>query len=251
MWLRRYSLSMGIDCEEFGKAFLVESIVKKLEEVICASLHFEINKLTEANAQLKSELNNFNAMNAQLIKEVGELRDIEKQKDTKIAKLESKIEWCESKLDDQEQYSRRNSLRFNGIPESDNEDIVVKTIDVINNKVKPEIPITADHVDRIHRVGKRGSTTQRAVLVKFSTYRYRQRVYSNRRNLKTSKEQHETPIFVNEDLTRKRSNLLWKARCLKRDKKIQDCWSSDGTILVKTNEHKIISIGNMVDLDKF
>ena len=51
--------------------------------------------------------------------------------------------------------------------------------------------------------------------------------------------------------TRKRSNLLWKTRCLKRDKKIQDCWSSDGTILVKTNEHKIISIRNMVDVDKF
>ena len=68
---------MGIDCEELGKAFIValnnESIVKKLEEVICASLHFEINKLTEANAELKSELNNFNAMNSQLIKEVGEL----------------------------------------------------------------------------------------------------------------------------------------------------------------------------------
>ena len=88
MWLRRYSLSMGIDCEEFGKAFLValnnESIVKKLEEVICTSLHFEINKLTEANAQLKSELNNFNAINSQLIKE---LMDYEILRSKKILKL--------------------------------------------------------------------------------------------------------------------------------------------------------------------
>ena len=90
---------------------------------------------------------------------------------------------CESKLDDQEQYSRRNSLRITGIPESDNEDIVPKVLDVINNKIKPDIPVSSDHIDRLHRVGKRSGDTPRAVLIKFATYRHRQRVYRNRKNL--------------------------------------------------------------------
>ena len=60
----------------------------------------------------------------------------------------------------------------------------------------------------------------------------------------------ERHIFINDDLTRRRSHLLWKARQLKKANKISDCWSYDGKILVKDLQNKIINIANENDLEK-
>ena len=45
--------------------------------------------------------------------------------------------------------------------------------------------------------------------------------------------------YVNEDLTRQRSAPLFNVRKLKRDRIIQDAWSSVGNILVKDNSGRI------------
>ena len=58
-------------------------------------------------------------------------------------------------------------------------------------------------------------------------------------------------IFINEDLTRKRSNLLWKARQMKKEKKINDCWSYDGKVMVKTLANKIELISSAEDFNSY
>ena len=58
-----------------------------------------------------------------------------------------------------------------------------------------------------------------------------------------------TKIFINEDLTRNRQTLLYQCRIAKREKKIQDAWSFDGSILIKSNAGTIIQIQNKTDLD--
>ena len=61
---------------------------------------------------------------------------------------------------------------------------------------------------------------------------------------------HKFPIFINEDLTRTRATLLWKARAYKKANKINDGWSTDGTILVKKFANKIIPVRNMDQLEQ-
>ena len=39
-------------------------------------------------------------------------------------------------------------------------------------------------------------------------------------------------VYISEDLTQMRSRLLYVARTIKRERKIQDCWSYDGRIVV-------------------
>ena len=56
------------------------------------------------------------------------------------------------------------------------------------------------------------------------------------------------PIFINEDLTFKRSELLWQARKSKREGKVKDCWSVDGNIYVKDKHGVIKTIKNLVEL---
>ncbi|ELU17967.1 hypothetical protein CAPTEDRAFT_191640 [Capitella teleta] len=46
-------------------------------------------------------------------------------------------------------------------------------------------------------------------------------------------------LFLNEDLTKKREDLLYKAHVLRRAGKIQGAWSADGNILIHDLQGKI------------
>ena len=222
---------LGIDQDEFIKVFVNalgnSTVIQKLQNAVCGQLQTE----------------------------VAYLRDIIKSKDDRISVLENKVENLENKLDDMEQYSRRNSIRISGIEETSSEDITEKVINLINNDIKVDPPITTNEIDRLHRVGPTRNGSVRPVLVKFATYRTKNKVMRNRRNLKPSssaiskgKDSVQQKIFVNEDLTKKRVNLLWQARQLKRNGKLQDCWTWDGSVLVKNNVAKIIPVSSCAEL---
>jgi hypothetical protein len=55
-------------------------------------------------------------------------------------------------------------------------------------------------------------------------------------------------LFISEDLTRKRLELLYKARVLKREKKINGAWTADGKILILDTSNKVVSITSENDL---
>ena len=158
MWSRKLSASMGIDQTDFARAFISalndESVIKKLDDTIGAQLHFELKNIKEANKKLKDDLS------AEFHKEVESLRNIITEKDAKINELEQKVSSLEVKLDDYEQYSRRNSLRITGIKETDSENVEDKVLNLLNDKLELETPITVNHVDRIHRVGAKVSSTK-------------------------------------------------------------------------------------------
>ena len=56
-------------------------------------------------------------------------------------------------------------------------------------------------------------------------------------------------IFISEDLTKTRQFMFWKARRAKKNKKIRDCWTNDGQIILRDNNNKIIPISALKDLD--
>ena len=96
--------------------------------------------------------------------------------------LENQYYDLDIRLDDQEQYSRRTSLRFHNVPCPDprnvhkmNTDKIV--LDICNSNL--EVPITLNELGRTHPIGKvRGGKVQ--VIVRFITYRQRQAVYSSK-----------------------------------------------------------------------
>ena len=237
MWTRRVSSSivnMGINQDEFVdvlvRALSNETVIKKLQDAVCGQLQQEVTKL----------------------------KDIIKSKDAVIDKLEQRVNELESGQDDLEQYSRRNSLRISGVDESDSEDVVEKTMNLINNTLG--VTMCTDQIDRMHRVGKKIADRPRPILVKFATYRARDKVMRSRRALKDISQsrtedggtqgQVQSRIFINEDLTKLRSNLLYHARQLKKQKKLQDCWTWDGVVLIKNNVAKIIPVRCLADLQR-
>ena len=171
MWTRTLSAKMGFDEADFVKGFAAAlnntSVKKLLTELLIKDLR----------------------------KEVGELRDLVKAKDNEIQDLKNRINELEDLSDCQEQYSRRNSLRISGISENDHEDIVQVSLDLFNEQLQLEPPVTITNIDRIHRTGEKVAGRTRPILVKFATYRERRRVIKARAKLRRPREDPTPPIL--------------------------------------------------------
>ena len=84
------------------------------------------------------------------------------------------------------------------------------------------------NVNRAHRVGQsqrnssqHGKPCARQIIVQFKDYDSKVEVMRSRKMLRNAMPN----VYVNEDLTQVRSALLFKARALKREKRLTDCWS--------------------------
>ena len=232
---------MGINEKEFIEVFIRalsnKSVIKKLQDAVCEPLQ----------------------------KEVNDLRIAIQAKDAKIDSLEKRVFDLELQIEDIEQYGRRNSLRIriSGIQETASENVKEKVSELINDTLQVTPKVMDQHIDRVHRVGKRGTGKTRAILVKFCCYGTRDLVIRSRGKLKNvnygSKQDENSAsdvsgtkerIYINEDLTKYRADLLFRAREFKREKKIEDCWSWDGKILIKNKVSKVILIRTVEDLEK-
>ena len=196
-----------------------EPIVQKVSE----SIKREVESLKNEVVLLRAELRN---------------------RDKKIQDLEAKVDSLAAEVDSLEQYSRRNSMRIAGIPETVGEDTPGVLINILNNDLKLDPPLVVSELDRVHRVGKPSSNPARprSILVKLATYRSRKRVMDLRPKLR------ETSWFFNEDLTKRRDNLLYQARRMKSEHKIKGAWSADGNILVRDKSDIIRKINNENEL---
>ena len=204
--------------------------------------------------EIRSQLGGI--MAEQLKNEIVLLRKEVKEKDKQIVNLNSRIDSLESENDALEQYTRRNSLRLFGLPEQQGEDSVEVALNLMNQTLKVEPPIVMEDLDRVHRVGKKkapdaSSPEQpdsppkpRPIIVKFATYRARHRVITKKKALESTK------MYINEDLTRARATMLYKARQLKRKELITAAWTHDGALVIKDKHDKIKSAHSLHQIDE-
>ena len=113
-----------------------------------------------------------------------------------------------------------------------------------------EPPLRPTDLERSHRLGRKaddsdGTTRTRPIIVRFVSERVRDSVYRARTRLKGH------GIYLNEDLTARGAKLACIARQLKKVKKIVDCWSSYGNVIVKDSHNKIREIKSPHDLLNF
>ena len=104
------------------------------------------------------------------------------------------------------------------------------------------------YIDRSHRVGKPKAGRPRDIIIKFATYRARQKFYTKRTSLK---DRGHAGVFLNEDLTKTRINQLYKARMKVKSLCLKGAWSADGTILIKDNDDEVLRITSESDLSEY
>lgn len=161
--------------------------------------------------------------------------------------LKKRVKALEDAADNAEQYSRRNCLRITGVAEADNE----STDDfVINLARNIDVDLNPQDIDRSHRLGKlnsnrNGTTKPRDIIVKFATYRMRATFYKAR---VLTKDRGFRGVYVNENLTKPRSKLLYEARRRMKSKQVKGAWSFDGCIFVKHFDDSIRKITSDDDL---
>ncbi|XP_052791917.1 girdin-like [Mya arenaria] len=143
------------------------------------------------------------------------------------------------KLNDLEQYSRRNSLKIAGIPETTNtgknsyetaEQSTKKVIEKLNSTIEC-LNLNTSDIDISHRVGKKYKDKHRQILVKFVSRHVRDKVMMNRRVFKG------TQIFINEDLTKLNQHVLGSIR--KSIPESEAVWTWGGSIFHKSSSGKI------------
>lgn len=155
-----------------------------------------------------------------------------------------------------EQYTRKNSLEFHGIPESaysSSEEVVLKIAEAL------EVPVDPQDIEISHKLNNKGN---KAIIAKFISHKVKSNLYRARTKLKSIKMTDLFPgssyattaeanrIYINENLTSYRRRIIKKANEKRRDGELLSVWSLDGTIFVKTSPAgRPIKISELEDLD--
>ena len=193
--------------------FILNKETKNAQIKVTESLEFFSNKFDELERKNKKK--------NEKIKELEETIDILTEKNKSLT----------SDVDELEQYSRRNCLLSHGVQENENEntdDIVLKTM-----SEELDIEIKENDLDRTHRIGNRNRRDgkPRAIIVKFTRYAIRNKIYSNKKKLKGKN------FLITESLTSRRYNFLKEAQ---EKYGVKNVWTSDGRILFKQNNRILI-----------
>ena len=161
--------SSGIAIDDSLVLHLIEALkddrVMRALHTDSDKLHDKIDSLTVLVANLTTQLEN---------------------KEQRITELEKPVALLEVSIDDQQQYSRRANLRFTGIEENAGEDTTKKVLQILNETMQLEPPISLDQIERSHRLGRvtPDQRRPRTLIMRFRSERSRDTVYKARGQLK-------------------------------------------------------------------
>ena len=211
---------MSVDVDSLIDALTNDRVKAALTSSFTTAFLVEMEKRDRVIEALQSEA-------IQLKADLSELKQEKAQEQERSA----------TELDEQEQYTSRNNLRvFFTTPEHPKEDTTQMILDHAKNI---GVALTPADIDRSHRVGKTGRGSKpRPVIVKFTSY-WRSKEFFDSRKKDT--------IFIAEDFTVKRANLLYHARELRRKGLLKYCWTRDGSVFVRRLDEADDQSGNTIN----
>ena len=218
-------------------------------------IKLSLQKLTDTVLDLKTNSDKNNSFVSNLVKAVSELQ-------VKIEDRDKRILYLEEKLNDIEQYQKKDNIIISGpaklhsyrhMAESENnrpsmedeineeqaavqeknmpilEENIMKMNFITFAKSKLQIDVKEEQIVAIHNLHTRKDGTK-PVLVKLANSATKFSIMSNRRKLK------KTKIFINDHLTRRNSEIEKKAREMSKAGTIRSSWTLNGKIYIKETE---------------
>lgn len=212
--------------EQFTQQFIgalrdgdVRSIFKEMINELVIEHTAELNrKITDLENEQLQNLQTINTM------------------EEKLDNMKTENEILQVKLDDYEQYSRINSLRFNtSWAENEGETISEIKQNIIKTVKNAGVTIVESDIDACHRVGKvlHNNRHPRSIIMKFVR---RQTKYDILKSKKSLKDDKGNQVYVSEDLTKYRVQLAYDCRELKKNGRIKDTWVANGNVIMKHND---------------
>ena len=167
---------------------------------------------------------------------------------THLAAAEKELDEAKKRINDQqeetgelydlqarlEQYTRKNSLEFHGIPESaynSTEEAILKIAEALG------VPVSSDDIEIPHKLNTQGN---KAIIAKFISHKVKTNLYRARTKLKQVKLADVFP------------DSPYATRVQSSDGELLSAWSMDGKIYVKTSPNgrpiKIIELEDLENL---
>ena len=203
------------------------------------------NLLRTTTAELKSEIDALKLLINTKNEQISELNDKVVQVVKQNVNLSSEVKRLTDnvfvKIDDLEQYDRKNNIRIEGIELSENEtnaQLTKKVTDTLNSM---GAEVTASDYFRLHRSGtphtKNGKKIAQTI-VRFRSWAARSRAYKTR-YFGTDAERKARPFFVRQYLTKRRLNLLSAAQNALSDHPIAHAYvDSENNLLIINRSSK-------------
>ncbi|KAB0801732.1 hypothetical protein PPYR_03918 [Photinus pyralis] len=202
-------------------------LASQIRACIASEFQVQLKVFSEKVVQLENELSDTKS----------DLSKISTELDVVKSELLAVKTELKTSKDETEQYSRRNSLRIFGVPETANEDVTSIVAALCKDHL--ELPITTDMIDCAHRLpAKEGET--RPIIVKFIARNVKNLIFKSKKRLKGSK------IVICEDLTKYRQQLLKECIKMYGSKQV---WTSECNIFVKRGPKDIKRIKSPSDLN--
>lgn len=215
-------------------------------EEIKRSLNFVTAELSTVTSQQKRLL--------ELLDEVKTLKTLLTEKDRKISALEQRV-------DDLEQYTRREDLVLSGLetrhqtyaratanadttedaPQEELQSLEQQVVSFLHSK---NISIHMEDISICHTLPRMSGKSKPAVIIRFISRKPRNDV------LRQAKKLKGTNVYINEHLTKKNGDIAREARMLRKQQKITGTWTRNGSVWIKGQDGSVKVIKDMKELEK-
>lgn len=236
------SISDAVSKAITSQLFNSDDILDQLAQRLCDNDRFITSICNSIQDKVTDELSTSTTHDMAIIND--KIRHLEES----IRNLKKCLTTADARIDQAEQYSRRNCLLIHGIQERKNENtnaLSIKTFDDLSTD-EVKVDIISTDLDRSHRLGRKkisvdeSKARPRPILVKFCSYEKRRLVFSNKSQLKGS------GVTISESLTVQRMDLL---RSAKQHHQVEAAWSMDGRITCLLHNKSRVIVNNKNDID--
>lgn len=249
---RRQSMSIESGPENpmtYNDVFNLVSELRKDIKSIEESLGKSINSCFEELQEAKDLITKQSA-------EVTALVGLVNQLSTENNELRNRVILLEDRMDDAEQYSRRDTIEIHGVPVEPNEQV----LEVVKRVGKAlDVNIEDTMVSACHRLRTKDSSGKAPGIIVKMVRRMDADHILERRRVKRNLSTHDIgltsrpalPVYVNESLSKGRRSLLNSAREKKDEKKYTYLWIRGGKILMRKADGTPVKIVKCrADLEK-
>ena len=196
---------------------------------------FQKSNFEKSMSFINNQFENFKKTTENILKANIKLEKRNEELTEDLIQVKKDLEVSKRNVDDLEQYGRRDCVEFNGIPQEQNEnveDLVIKTGSMLN------IQIDSKDIQACHRMGKKQDAP---IICKCLNRKTATAFLRAKNHTKKSfkgeklglKEHPDCKIYINESLTKRNKELLYKVRMKKQEKNWTFVWSRNGIIYAR------------------
>jgi hypothetical protein len=203
----------------------VEELFSNYRENIEKKMNEEVTKLKEENKKLSQE-------NKELQREIRNQDQALNEMNNRIEVNERMTKSAMSKANFNEQYSRKNNIKFYGVPENKGEELL-QTVNTVLDEVGEKIE--KSDVLAMHRIpGKKDQP--RPIIVKLRSSEAKAAVMKKRSDIKKLTSENDDKIKVSDDVTQDNAALISR---LLQDHRISAAWYFNGSIYGQCGQRRI------------